>query len=188
MRHRVWYGVTLALLSLGLVGTAIGYPLSPSPEPALVGDTYHGLDGGRPGEVAVERAGTYAIWESGKTHPDRSRCRVTRSDGSAVPVTAPRLMVYWYPALSGDAIGVWTEVATFDAPRADRYTISCTVDPDSPGHSFEVTDRPNVTLTLASTIGGVGALVAAAAIGVTTFVRRRRRQGAVTVGSGSSPS
>jgi hypothetical protein len=187
MRHRAWYGASLVLFLLGLVGTAIGYPLSPSPEPALVGDTYHDLVGGRPGEVTVERAGTYAIWESGKTRPDRGRCRVAGPDGAAIPVTAPRVMVQWYPTWGGDATGVWTEIATFDAPRADRYTILCAVDPAAPGRSFEVTDRPNVILTLASTIGGAVALVAAAAIGVTTFVRRRRWQGVVTIGSDVPP-
>jgi hypothetical protein len=172
MRARNWFAVSLALLLLGIVGVAVGYPLGPTSDPPLV-DVRFAPDGPPTGAILVAKAGPHTVWQAGGTRSDHSRCRVTAPDGKAVTLTASRMAVRWEPGWS-DAVDAYAEVGTFDAAAPGEYGIACSVDPDAPGTSFVVTEKPGVVRSMVLFLGGLALLPAAVAVAVVTFVRRRR--------------
>jgi hypothetical protein len=161
------------LLALGIAGAAYGFPLSPSSDPPLT-DARFAPSGPPSGAILVDRRGPHTVWQAGGTRGDQTRCRISTPEGAPVPLDEPRVMVRWEPTWS-DTIDVYAEVATFDAQVPGEYAIECAVDPDAPGTSLVVTEKPDLTRATVSAVAGVAMLVAAVAIAVTAFVRRRRR-------------
>jgi hypothetical protein len=168
MRFRVRLAAGIALLLLGLGAGPFGYPLSPQSDPASVDVRFPGSYAA-PGTVTVVDPGAYALWESGTTGGDR--CAITGPGGEVVAVGEPGLTVRWEPD-GEDAIDTYTQVGTFDAPRAGDHGISCTID-DAPGTAFAVTRKPGTGLALAVLVGGVVAILAGIAVVVVAFLRRR---------------
>ncbi|GIJ73892.1 hypothetical protein [Virgisporangium ochraceum] len=168
---RYWV-VSLVLVVLGIAGITYGVPLHPVPDPAVAETSFPGTYGS-PGVVTVEKPGAYTVWEDGPYSHRSIRCRVSGPGGESVRLTAPRFLVRWETDDS-DAVDNRTALGTFDAPRAGRYGLDCPFDTEVPGVGFVVTEEPDLTRSLAATVGGAVALLAGAAVAVTAFVRRRR--------------
>jgi hypothetical protein len=129
------------LTALPAVQRAISPHAEPTPLPLRVtGPRYDNLT------VDLD-AGRYAVWATRPTSaPDRDRCRVTGPEGRPVPADEPGQVVEWTEVATDDTVWTWT--ATFAAPVAGGYRLTCRLDPDAPGQQYAVTREPGHRLAL----------------------------------------
>ncbi|MET7965986.1 hypothetical protein [Micromonospora sp. NPDC005305] len=150
MGRRVALAVAAVLVLVGGLGLLTALPavqraVSPHAEPTPL--PVH-LTGQRYDDLTVDlHPGRYAVWATRPTtSPDRDRCRVTGPDGRPVPVAEPGPVIEWAEAATDDTIWTWT--ATFAAPTAGGYRLTCRLDPDAPGQQYAVTREPDRRLAL----------------------------------------
>ncbi|KAB1915826.1 hypothetical protein [Micromonospora sp. AMSO31t] len=150
MGRRVALAVAAVLVLVGGLGLLTALPavqraVSPHAEPTPLPLR---LTGQRYDDLTVDlHPGRYAVWATRPTSsPDRDRCRVAGPDGRPVPVAEPGPVIKWTEVATDDTIWTWT--ATFAAPAAGGYRLTCRLDPDAPGQQYAVTREPDRRLAL----------------------------------------